>query len=64
MSKELLLLLNTLIKAVEVAQSRGAYKLQEAKVLSEAITNLQELFNPKKEELSIIDEEEEEQINI
>ena len=58
MSKELLELINTLIKGIEIAQSRGAYKLQESKVLSESITKLQELFNPKKEELDVIDEEE------
>ena len=38
--------LQVLIQAVQVAQQKGAFTLQDAKVLAEAV----EVFQPKKEE--------------
>ena len=68
MSTELVNILNVLIKGIELAQSKGAYRLSEAQVLADAISKLTNLLNPKKQELDTIiedtDEDKMEQINI
>ena len=64
MSEDLVETLNFLIKAIELAQSKGCYSLTEAKIICEKISFLHKILNPKKQELDTIMEDKDEVINI
>ena len=49
---ELVELINKLIIAIELAQSRGAYKLEESKIIYDTIMSLKNYSKPNLDELT------------
>ena len=67
MSQELVKVLNVLLSAIELAQSKGCYSLTESKLICENVEKLKEILNPPKQQSQKLDtviEDSDEVINI